>query len=1106
MNRVISHPAFAAAKAAFESNDYISAEDKCTELLDRKEIPHLAYLLLGKIYLKLNKTIEALVFLEKAFNLDKCNIEIGYELAKVYYDLGYFKQSAEIVSNVDIQNPSQDLMNTLKLKLKTKGNKESTNLITKLEEFNKSIPTTFTFETVLACNLKCPECAIGHGLINRKREWVTFDKFKIIADKVKPFVKYFYLHLWGEPMLNKDIFKIIKYASSFSKTNISTNALLIDEKKAELLIQSGVSDLIVSIDGYSQEAYEKYRIGGNISKVFDALNYLVSFNKTYGNKVNIIPQFIVFKHNQHELGAFRAYCQSLGLTPLFKSPYIRQNDSDVEPSDFGEYRREEYENLDLLKQAMSNCVNPKEVFTVNVDGSVVICCHDYNKQTNFGNLFEQDVLEIWNGPDYRKYRWDILRGNAPEFCIENCMTYKLKQVDQNKNNNADLKQKTDEIKVNLCSGAYNFKDYINVDIAKSADVVLDLERELLPFNEESVDVLVCMSAINYFSRERGFEIIKDIYRVLRKGGIVRVGTQDLELLVSKYLNKDEAFFFQKNPDGKDRFPGNTYGEKLNNWFYGFECNSKLCKYVYDYETLAVLFKRAGFRNVERKKYCDSRIKNIELIDNRPEQMFYLEAVKEECENSEGISGLIFNRAEVEKLWQYNKEQAWQIIIQALNFNPRAKVVILLGGKLLQSINKYDEAQKLYATFLDDVEIAELYRNCINHIKAIEPNVVTNYTMPGLYHQNKIYADQVHLEACIKWLIKAFEATKYKGVSASYNLYTRKWDVAYPETTGYIIPTFLHYYRITKKQEYKDYAVMMGDWEMAIQWENGGVGEPIGVIAHKPRVFNTGQVMLGWLALYQETGKTEYLDASIRAGNWIAEIQREDGSWNMNTYRGPKSYKVRVAWALLELYKITNINKYKTAAEKAIKWTLSQARPNGWFDNTSLSDEGKPWTHLIGYTMVGLLEVCRMDLANVDQKQILNLLNEAALGMGKYYGKFKDLSKNYYGLPGTFDNKWSSTDNWSCLTGNAQLEFFFRKLYKFTGHKEYENIANNLIDDVKRAHLIDSIDDPNLFGGLAGSYPLNGGYSAYTIPNWGVKFFADSLLQRLLDNEQLNYLS
>jgi hypothetical protein len=127
-------------------------------------------------------------------------------------------------------------------------------------------------------------------------------------------------------------------------------------------------------------------------------------------------------------------------------------------------------------------------------------------------------------------------------------------------------------------------------------------------------------------------------------------------------------------------------------------------------------------------------------------------------------------------------------------------------------------------------------------------------------------------------------------------------------------------------------------------------------------------------------------------------------------------------------------------------------------------------------------------------------------MGKYYGKFKDLSKNYYGLPGTFDNKWSSTDNWSCLTGNAQLEFFFRKLYKFTGHKEYENIANNLIDDVKRAHLIDSIDDPNLFGGLAGSYPLNGGYSAYTIPNWGVKFFADSLLQRLLDNEQLNYLS
>jgi hypothetical protein len=53
------------------------------------------------------------------------------------------------------------------------------------------------------------------------------------------------------------------------------------------------------------------------------------------------------------------------------------------------------------------------------------------------------------------------------------MTYKLKQVDQNKKNNADLKQKIDEIKVNLCSGAYNFKDYINIDIAKSADVIIE---------------------------------------------------------------------------------------------------------------------------------------------------------------------------------------------------------------------------------------------------------------------------------------------------------------------------------------------------------------------------------------------------------------------------------------------------------------------------------------------------------------------------------------------------------------------------------------------------------------------------------------------------------
>jgi hypothetical protein len=57
-------------------------------------------------------------------------------------------------------------------------------------------------------------------------------------------------------------------------------------------------------------------------------------------------------------------------------------------------------------------------------------------------------------------------------------------------------------------------------------------------------------------------------------------------------------------------------------------------------------------------------------------------------------------------------------------------------------------------------------------------------------------------------------------------------------------------------------------------------------------------------------------------------------------------------------------------------------------------------------------------------------------------------------------------------------------------------ADGLLADLKRIHLLDGISDPALYGGLPGAYPVGGPYCAYSIPNWGVKFFADALLQSI----------
>lgn len=160
----------------------------------------------------------------------------------------------------------------------------------------------------------------------------------------------------------------------------------------------------------------------------------------------------------------------------------------------------------------------------------------------------------------------------------------------------------------MCSGPRKLEGYINIDITPNSDLVIDLEKSLLPFEDESVETIVCISAINYFSRDRALEIINDVYRKLCNGGVARFAVQDLKILTKKYLEQDENFFFEKTADGSDRFPGDTYADKFNEWFYGFPSLGKHCKYVYDFESLAFLFHKAGFKIVEEKNITKAELK------------------------------------------------------------------------------------------------------------------------------------------------------------------------------------------------------------------------------------------------------------------------------------------------------------------------------------------------------------------------------------------------------------------------------------------------------------------------------------------------------------------
>jgi hypothetical protein len=346
-------------------------------------------------------------------------------------------------------------------------------------------------------------------------------------------------------------------------------------------------------------------------------------------------------------------------------------------------------------------------------------------------------------------------------------------------------------------------------------------------------------------------------------------------------------------------------------------------------------------------------------------------------------------------------------------------------------------------------------------------------------------DGEHLQATMDWLCLAQDVTGVNGVSAYFNLAEKKWGVPYRETTGYIIETFLNYYSLTGNEEYLSRAKKMGEWELTVQGEDGSIGEvrPDGSIGKK--IFNTGQVIIGFNALFQQTKDERYVSASIKAADWLLANQESDGSWQKFTTQDARTYDARVAWPLLQLYETTKEEKYSNAAKKNIYWIIKQQRDNFWFDKTSLSPENKPWTHLIAYTISGLLE-CYKLLGKTDV-QLFQSFYGAADKLLEYYQK-----NNGKYLPCSFNDSWQSDDNYSCLTGDAQLAIIWLQIHELTGETKFLDGAKKIIEDIKTTQIIDT-NKKEIKGAVAGSFPLSGGYGGYMLLNWAAKFFADALI-------------
>lgn len=288
------------------------------------------------------------------------------------------------------------------------------------------MPLSMEIEPTTSCNLRCPQCPSGLREFTRNTGMLDLPLYKKTIDEIHEDLVWLILYFQGEPFLNKQFLEFVKYAASKNiYTATSSNAHYFTDEMAKATIESGLDRLIISIDGTTQETYGKYRVGGNVEKVIDGTKKLLYWKKKLNKKTpHIIWQFIVFKHNEHQLPEIKKLAKEMGVDELgIKTAqiYDYQTGEDFIPTneDLARYRKTE-RGYEIKNKLLNQCWRMWRGSVITWDGLVVPCCFDKDAVHRFGDVGAQPFEEVWRGEPYHNFRQAILKSRKEIDICTNC--------------------------------------------------------------------------------------------------------------------------------------------------------------------------------------------------------------------------------------------------------------------------------------------------------------------------------------------------------------------------------------------------------------------------------------------------------------------------------------------------------------------------------------------------------------------------------------------------------------------------------------------------------------------------------------------------------------
>lgn len=331
------------------------------------------------------------------------------------------------------------------------------------------------------CNLRCIMCYFSDERVyRRKRVDISVADFARIAEQIFPLCERVSLSIGTEPLLHQRFEELLSITSRYKVPTvyINTNGFLLNEKRIQAVLGSGLTQMSISIDGATAPTYERIRVGSNFDKVIGNIKALQKAKKIKGTKLpHLNFNFVLMRSNIRELPAMVRLAHELGVEGIAATHIVRYENTDTREEtlerdqDLCDRMMDEardlaarfgigvnfpanfkapaptpllqvgrsYFDLQIADQTTKNCCQfPWHFIGIDCYGKVQPCGWWYHPEEPMGDLKTDSFETIWNNARYQALRLEHQTGRQRPTCrscpaagmggVQNASSFQVKKL------------------------------------------------------------------------------------------------------------------------------------------------------------------------------------------------------------------------------------------------------------------------------------------------------------------------------------------------------------------------------------------------------------------------------------------------------------------------------------------------------------------------------------------------------------------------------------------------------------------------------------------------------------------------------------------------------